>query len=71
MADHEINTGNDHFLGGNSSMGIAPTLTGTPVFKTKQQAYRFAAWLITVAMILPDEPGEHSFDDVLQAIRST
>lgn len=45
-----------------------------PVFRTRQAAYRYAAWIITMAEIhLPDEEGAegHDFDAVHNAIRNT
>lgn len=45
-----------------------------PTFRTKQEAYRYAAWLITLAELhLPDEsPTEtYAFDEVLVAVRNT
>lgn len=42
-----------------------------PMCRTKQAAYRLAAWLLVMAESLPDEPGNHSFDEVQEAIRNT
>lgn len=43
-----------------------------PEFTTRQQAYRFAAWLITMAEVsLPQEPGEHELDDILRAVQNS
>lgn len=65
----------------NHSMSIAGLgkfvrqgMEGAPIFRTKQAAYRYAAWLITVAEIsLPDEEGceEHDFAAILAAIQNT
>lgn len=44
-----------------------------PTFRTKQQAYRYAAWLITMAEIqLPDEEDceSHDFEAVLNAVQN-
>jgi len=45
-----------------------------PVFRTKQQAYRYAAYLVELAdgADLPDEDGaeEHTFEVVRNAIRN-
>lgn len=64
----EINTMNEFGLGlqMNSIRPIA-----FPQFTSKQQAYRFAAWLINMAEMLPDEPLDHTFDEVNEAIRNT
>jgi hypothetical protein len=45
-----------------------------PTFRTKQEAYRFAAWLVEMAEVhLPDEEGceLHTFEAVREAIRNT
>ncbi len=48
---------------------IHPTLPARPIFRTKQSAYRFAGWLLTMAEVLPDEDDRaHTFDEILGAI---
>jgi len=42
-----------------------------PQFTTKQQAYRFAAWLVFMAEMLPDEPMDHTFLEIADAIKNT
>lgn len=42
-----------------------------PTFRTRQQAFRYAAYIISMAELLPDEAGEHTFEQVLDAIRNT
>jgi hypothetical protein len=64
----KVDTANDFGLGLQMST-IRPI--AYPQFKTKQQAYRFAAWLINMAELLPDETLDHSFDEVNEAIRNT
>jgi hypothetical protein len=56
-------------LGKFISQGV-PTI---PVFRTRQAAYRYAGWLISMAELLPDEEGceSHDFDSVVNAIRNT
>lgn len=51
---------------------IAMRLSHVPlVFRTKQCAYRFAAWLITLAETLPDEDErQHTFEEILRAVRN-
>jgi len=80
-----INTSNDYLLMfgqnlPNHSTSIAgrgkfvrQSIVETPTFRTAQQAYRYAAWLATMAEMLPDEAGaeEHTFDAVRAAIRNT
>lgn len=41
-----------------------------PTFRTRQQAYRFCAYALALAEILPDEPGEHDFETVQKAIKN-
>jgi len=41
-----------------------------PVCRTKQQVFRLCAWLMSMAEILPDEPGEHSYEQVLKAVHN-
>jgi hypothetical protein len=53
---------------------VRQALGKIPEFRTKQQAYRYAAWLITMAdSWLPDEEGceSHDFPTVLAAILNT
>ncbi len=50
---------------------ISQGRTSHPLFRTRQEAYRYAAWLISMAEILPDEEGAHSFEVVLNAVRNT
>jgi hypothetical protein len=43
-----------------------------PVYiTTKQQAYRTAAHIKLMATLLPDELGEHSYEEVEEAIKNT
>lgn len=48
---------------------VTPNYQAVPIFRTKQSAYRFAGWLLTMADTLPDEEGSHSFAQVLNAIK--
>lgn len=42
-----------------------------PVFRTKQEAYRFCAWVICYADVLPDEEDNaYSFEEVREAIEN-
>lgn len=41
------------------------------IFRTQQEAFRFCAWVLTLADTLPSEAGGHSFETVLDAIQST
>lgn len=40
-----------------------------PLFRTRQQAYRFAAWLVTMAEVLPDEEQPDDWETVLEAVQ--
>lgn len=42
-----------------------------PVFRTRQSAYRFAAWLLAMAERLPDEEDAVTFDQVREAVENT
>ena len=44
--------------------------TVPPVFRTKQQAYRFIAFLEVMADVLPDELGSHTLEEVREAVRN-
>lgn len=51
---------------------IAPTVRDVPLFRTRQSAYRYAAWLMTMAETLPHEDSnEHSWEQILHAIRNS
>lgn len=42
-----------------------------PTFRDRQTAYRYAAWLVAMADVLPDDDGQEgiTFDDVLSAVQ--
>lgn len=40
-------------------------------FRTKQQVYRFCAWALAMSEVLPDEDGEHTFEEVQEAIKNS
>lgn len=63
-----IDTTNEFLLGSNGN-NIAPQFL--PRLRTRQQAYRFAAWCQTMGESLPDEPGGHTFEQIRKAIRNT
>ena len=78
-----IDTTNEFALGAGSNLpNHSETIKGrgkyvkvcTPayvLFRTRQSAYRFAAWLIVLADTLPHEPGEHDFLAVLEAVQDS
>jgi hypothetical protein len=42
-----------------------------PAFRTKQAAFRYAAYLVTLAEnTLPDEEGAHTYEEILHAIQN-
>lgn len=81
----EIDTRNEWFLAAGQNLPnhstslegrgrfVRQSIPVVPTFRNKQEAYRFAAWLITLAENhLPDEEGceSHTFEEVMKAIRS-
>lgn len=52
---------------------IAQGVALPPLWRTRQDAYRYAAWLITMAEALPNEDDceAHTFEVVLDAVRNT
>jgi len=45
-------------------------LPGAIVLRTRQAAYRFCVYILTLAETLPDEEGNHTFEQVRSAIRN-
>jgi hypothetical protein len=80
---HEVDTTNEYGLSSGKNLPnnthsmkgqatfIKPMTFEPPIFRTKQSAYRFAGWLLTMAEVLPDEPGAHTLEQITQAIRNT
>jgi hypothetical protein len=66
MMEHE--TKND-FLFASDGQTIAPILP--VVIKTRQQAYRTAAWIKLMGYGLPDEDVASAYEQVEQAIENT
>ena len=52
---------------------VTQSLHEMPIWRTRQDAFRYAAWLVEMAEILPDTEGEEgvTFEQVRNAIRST
>jgi hypothetical protein len=80
-ADIAIDTTNEYALHSGTNMpNHSTTLSGRgkfvrtgaerPIFRTKQAAYRYAAWLLCLAEALPDEDDAVSFEQVLEAVES-
>lgn len=64
----KINTVNEFLIG--YQMGTLRFLQ-YPEIKNKQQAYRCAAWLISMAEVLDDDPAaNHSFEEILAAVQA-
>ena len=68
-----INTMNEFLLSsaGTAGMGAYIMPQFHPRFVSRQQAYRFGAWLETMAEVLPEEDGRHTYDQIRRAIRNT
>lgn len=62
-----IDTQNDFLIGSNGSE-IVPFMP--IVITSREQAYRTAAWIKTMAVILPAEEG-HTYDEIEEAIQNT
>lgn len=79
MSDVVINTSNEFLLGlthrGPHTPAGAPCIRPSgvmPYWNTRQGAYRFAAWLISMADMLPDEDdSSHDFPTILKAIQNS
>jgi hypothetical protein len=67
------NTTNEFMVGvsGREFKRLGIGAMGGPGITTKQQAYRLAAWIVLCAEVLPDESGEHTFKEILKAIKNT
>jgi hypothetical protein len=78
-----VNTTNDYALGAGQNMPnhsttmngrgnfVKPMIPTLPIFRTKQEAYRFTAWLLLMAdNHLPDEEGAHTLEEVTAAVRN-
>lgn len=75
---------NDYLIGGSENLPnhsesirgrgkfIRQNRGDIPTFRDRQTAYRYAAWLLLLVDVLPDEEGQEgvTFDDVLEAIRN-
>lgn len=69
FADRKVRTDND-FMVGATSTTVGPM--APPMCTTRDQAYRFAAWMVELAFVLPEEPdGGHSFEAIREAVRNT
>lgn len=49
---------------------VKPGIGIMPIFRTKQEAFRFCAWVMALAAVLPDEDGAHTFEEVLEAVQN-
>lgn len=63
-----MNTSNDFFFGSDGKV-LAPMV---PVMiRTREQAYRTAAWIETMSFILPHEDEEATYEEIREAVRNT
>jgi len=73
VANHLINISNEFMI----SLGSTPpdhkviAPLRVPRFRTRQQAYRCAAWIVAMAEVLPNETDDDTFLDILDAIKNT
>ncbi len=63
-----MRTDNDFMLAGNSE-SISPLLVLN--ITTQEQAYRTAAWIEAMAVVLPHEEEEGTYEEIREAIRNT
>lgn len=83
--EYPIDTSNQFFMTGGRNLPnhttsmqgrgafVKAALNIVPIFRTKQEAYRYCAYALTIAdtIGLPDEPGDHTWEDVLHAIQNS
>lgn len=48
---------------------ITTSGVGNPVFRTRQEVYRYMAWLLLYTPALPDEDPNHSFECIIDAVK--
>lgn len=76
----EIETINEQMVSFNSDIGV--TVLRPQAMETRQAAYRHAAWIVAMAEMLPDEPGQvhddgprkgkpYGFPSILNAVENT
>jgi hypothetical protein len=77
-----IDTANEYLVGARMNMSnhsswkagrgkfVCVGLPGAIVLRTRQAAYRLCAYILTLAETLPDEEGNHTFEQVKHAIRN-
>lgn len=65
MSDHDIETMNDHLIG---MQGDLITVMVPPTRMGKEEALRFAAWLVVMADMTPNH---ERFSAILSAVEST
>ncbi len=63
-----MRTDND-FMFGSDGERLAPMLVVD--IRTREQAYRTAAWIETMGFILPREEEEHTYEEIREAVRNT
>jgi len=68
MTDTPVRTDNEYALAAGRGQ-LIPLMS--PKFTTRQSAYRFAAWAVSMADYLPDETPASTWEEVLTAVQST
>jgi hypothetical protein len=65
-----VDINNEFYVSHKKDVGIFPQIV--PVIKTKQQGYRFVAWILATIVVLPDKEGEEevTLEDYIEAVRS-
>ncbi len=64
----DVNTANDFAFAGGGDV-LIPLLSVK--ITTREQAYRTAAWIETMGIILPHEEEEATYEEIREAIRNT
>lgn len=66
----EPNAANDALWGSN---GVTITPLLPPIFSTRQRAWRAAAWLKEMAIVLPEEEGQEgvTFEQILEKVQDS
>ncbi len=63
-----MNIANDFWFGSN---GKTLTPMVPVVIETREQAYRTAAWIETMGVILPHEDEEATYEEIREEVRNT
>lgn len=66
----EVNTANEFLLSSREGGTVVAPMY-LPVMRSRQAAYRLAAWCALMGETLPDEEHPHTLQEIVQAIRNT